>query len=65
MSSVNITPMDAWNGTYGFNDSFSYRNGFKVQISLFETTRNFLDTIPTYVSYTGKPYNLKNDNDDE
>ena len=65
VSSVNITPMDAWNGTYGFNDSFSYRNGFKVQISLFETTRNFLDTIPTYVSYTGKPYNLKNDNDDE
>ena len=59
VSSVNITPMDAWNGTYGFNDSFSYRNGFKVQISLFETTRNFLDTIPTYVSYTGEPYNLK------
>lgn len=60
---VSIAPLDesfGFGNTYGIVDSNFFRRGFKATITLSETTRNFLDLIPSYSEYIGE-----NSDDDE
>lgn len=52
---VQIQPLESWGNNFSaidyYNNSNVQRKGFKVTVTLAETTKNFLDTIPSYASY--------------
>lgn len=57
---IQISPLDenGWGNNFAFNSEGNcVRKGFKVNITLLETTKNFLDTIPSFASYVNKDLN--------
>ena len=57
---IQISPLDenGWGNNFAFNSEGNcVRKGFKVSITLLETTKNFLDTIPSFASYVNKDLN--------
>ena len=59
-TSVQISVIDenGWGNNFAFNGvGACVRKGFKVTITLAETTKNFLDTIPSFASYVSNELN--------
>jgi len=59
-TSVQISVIDenSWGNNFAFNGAGAcVRKGFKVTITLAETTKNFLDTIPSFASYVSNGLN--------
>ena len=46
---IDYSPKSNNDGKYGY---LSYRRGFTVSLTLAETTKNFLDTVPNYYNYS-------------